>query len=67
MSNVNRYETSLHIAAYAAITEQLIDNNLITKSEEKAIKKRISRMKDTLIAPEKEERPSHDRALSTIE
>lgn len=67
MSNAtnNRYEAQLRIAAYRAITDLLAKNGLITKEEERLVRKRIFRMQDALIRPDQNPH-THDRDLSTM-
>ena len=64
-ANNNRYESQLRIAAYQAITDLLAKNRLITRQEECSIKKRINKMQDDLIRPDKNPH-THDRDLSTM-
>ncbi len=61
----NHFDAQLRIAAYRTITDLLLKENLITRQDEKCIRKRISKMQDILIRPE--EKPhTHDRDLSTL-
>ncbi len=61
----NRYEAQLRIAAYRAITNLLAKNSLITKEEERQVRKRITKMQDDLIRPDQNPH-THDRDLSTM-
>ena len=67
MSNTNdtRFDAQLRISAYQAITDLLAENKLITKQDERRIRKRISKMQDALIRPDKNPH-THDRDLSTL-
>lgn len=58
-----RFDNQLRITAFKAITEQLIQHNLITKDEATKIKAEISRMEDSLIPPERSEKVEHSRDL----
>ena len=62
----NRYEAQLRIAAYRAITDLLAKNSLITKEEERQVRKRIARMQDALIRPNQNPH-THDRNLTTTQ
>lgn len=67
MSNAtnNRYEAQLRITAYRVITDLLAKNSLITKEEERLIRKRIVKIQDALIRPDQNPH-THDRNLSTM-
>ena len=61
----NRYESQLRIAAYKAITDLLSKRDLLTKEEERKIRRRINKMQDDLIGPSANPHP-HDRDLTTM-
>ena len=61
----NRYESQLRIAAYKAITDLLSKRDLLTKEEERKIRRRISKMQDDLIGPSANPH-THDRDLTTM-
>lgn len=61
----NRYESQLRIAAYKAITDLLSKRDLITKEEERKIRKSINKMQDDLIGPASNPH-THDRDLTTM-
>ncbi len=61
----NHYEAQLRIAVYRAVTDLLAKNSLITKEEERLVRKRIAKMQDTLIRPNHNPH-THDRDLSTM-
>ena len=61
----NRFDKELRIAAYRAITDLLAKNGLVNKDEESIIRKRIFKMQDALLRPDKKPH-THDRDLSTL-
>ena len=61
----NRYEPQLRIAAYCAITDLLSKKDLITKEEERKIRRRINKMQDDLIGPAANPH-TPDRDLTTM-
>ncbi len=64
-ANDTRFDAQLRISAYQAITDLLVENGLITKQDEKRIRKRISKMQDALLRPDQNPH-THDRNLSTM-
>ncbi len=64
-TNDTRFDVQLRISAYQAITDLLAENGLITKQDERRIRKRIAKMQDAIIRPEQNPH-THDRNLSTM-
>ena len=61
-----RFDIQLRIASYRAITDLLVANGLITKQDEKRIRKHLSKMGNSLIRPESTVSTEHDREVTTI-
>lgn len=65
MISVTRFETQLRIACYRSITEQLIQQNLVSKEDVARIMKKIKAMERSLIMPKPEEKHAvHERELT---
>ena len=61
-----RFDIQLRIASYRAITDLLVANGLITKQDEKRIRKHLSKMGDSLIRPKSTDSLEHDREVTAI-